>query len=132
MGDTENQEPFLIPPWLAWTFWIAYLLHGVCSAGLRDWFSDPRGNTWGIIRFFLLSLSYTVIGATFHAACKIVYSRVARGTLLTNVPATVNAVIKESAVAAFLIWLLVAQLAIGTELGWEYQIVRHHLQCGND
>ena len=131
MNATKDQEPPLVPPWLAWTFWIAYILHAICSAALRGRFADARGSTWGIIRFLVLSLSYAALGATLHGACRIpnpsiIYSRVVGGMMLQDVAGTVGMVIKESIIAALLIWLIVSFLAIGSELHWSSGCVTTH------
>ncbi|HME26181.1 MAG TPA: hypothetical protein VKI44_33445 [Acetobacteraceae bacterium] len=123
MDDKTEQSTFQIPLWVWVAFWIAYMVHGLVSAGLRGWFLDPQGNEWGVVKFLILSSSYAMLGAAFHIACKvtepsIIYGRIASGKMRVDVPGTVRTIVTQTMIAAVLIWFFIAILLIGTELRW--------------
>jgi hypothetical protein len=120
---TENQhQQFFIPPWVAVAFWVAYIVHVLVSGVNRGWFTAHQGDLLGIIKFLVLSLSYTTLGAAFHAACKIpepsiIYGRILKnGTAVPDVTKTVGTAVKETFFGALVIWAIFAFLLIGYEL----------------
>jgi len=111
----DQKGAYFVPSWLERLFWVAFVLHFVVSAFFGGWFAGTRGTILSAIRFFWLTLTYTVIGCAFHAACNIPRPHV----LYSDAKKTVSGVVRNSFFAGLLVGAPISALLIGIEIyGW--------------